>query len=111
MNNCSRGEIVLVRYPFTDLTGSKVRPAVVVSSANPSSDVFIVPITSQISFLLPGKFALNDWVSSGLNVESAVKRGLFTVNLSLILKHVGYISQRDQSTLNSSLRLWLGFSH
>ena len=26
-----RGSVVLVRYPFTDLTGSKVRPAVVLS--------------------------------------------------------------------------------
>jgi hypothetical protein len=27
MSNCSRGDIILVRYPFTDLSGSKVRPA------------------------------------------------------------------------------------
>lgn len=30
MSNYSRGEVVLVRYPFSDLSGSKVRPAVIV---------------------------------------------------------------------------------
>lgn len=30
----SRGSVVLVRYPFTDLTGAKVRPALVVTPDN-----------------------------------------------------------------------------
>jgi mRNA interferase MazF len=109
MSNCSRGDIVLVRYPFTDLSGSKVRPAVIVSTAHPSTDILIVPLTSQISFLLPGEFILKHWKSSGLNVESAVKRGIYTVKETLIMKNVGHISQTDQNSLNSSLRLWLGF--
>jgi hypothetical protein len=31
MLGCSRDDVVLVCYPFSDLSGSKVRPAVVVS--------------------------------------------------------------------------------
>jgi mRNA interferase MazF len=109
MSNCSRGDVVLVRYPFTDLSGSKVRPAVVISAAHPSSDIMIVPLTSQTSFLLPGEFIMRDWQSAGLNVETAIKRGVYTVKDSLVLKIVGRITQADQNSLNSSLRLWLGF--
>lgn len=43
MSNYSRGEVVLVRYPFSDLSGSKVRPAVIVSAPHSSKDLFILP--------------------------------------------------------------------
>ncbi len=56
MNNYSRGEVVLVRYPFSDLSGSKVRPAVIVSAPHASQDVFIVPLTSRTTSLLSGEF-------------------------------------------------------
>ena len=77
MSNYSRGEVVLIRYPFSDLSNSKVRPAVIVSSSHPSEDLMIVPLTSKIESLLPGEFILSEWKAAGLNVESAVKRGLY----------------------------------
>jgi mRNA interferase MazF len=42
MPSCSKNDIVLVRYPFTNLTGLKVRPAVVVSTPHASQDLFVV---------------------------------------------------------------------
>jgi len=39
MPNYSNRDVILVRYPFTDLSGSKVRPAVVVSVPHNSEDV------------------------------------------------------------------------
>jgi len=44
MPNYSRGDVLLVRYPFTDLSGVKVRPAVVVHAPHPSQDSFVVPL-------------------------------------------------------------------
>lgn len=38
MKSYSRGEVVLVRYPFSDLSGSKVRPAVIVNAPHTSQD-------------------------------------------------------------------------
>ena len=46
MPNYSRGDVLLVRYPFTDLSGVKVRPAVVVHAPHPSQDSFVVPTRS-----------------------------------------------------------------
>lgn len=80
-----QNEIVLVRYPFTDLSGSKVRPAIVVHALHVSQDVIIVPLTSKTSVLLAGEFILSDWNKSGLNVSSAVKRGLYVRASSLNL--------------------------
>ncbi len=46
----SRGDVVLVDYPFTDRTGSKVRPTLVVSTdeLHQSDDAIIAAITSVI---------------------------------------------------------------
>jgi mRNA interferase MazF len=109
MSNYSPGDIILVRYPFTDLSGFKIRPAVIIGAKHPSSDVFLVPLTSQTASLMPGEFVLNDWQSAGLNVKSAVKRGIFTMEESLIIKWVGHISLTDANKLNSTVKFWLGF--
>lgn len=39
MPSYSKNEIVLVRYPFSNLSGSKVRPAIVVNASHTSQDV------------------------------------------------------------------------
>jgi mRNA interferase MazF len=61
MPSYSRNDVVLVRYPFSDLSGSKVRPAVIVSTQHRSQDLFIVPLTSRTDALLDGEFVLGDW--------------------------------------------------
>lgn len=104
----SKNDVILVRYPFTDLSNSKVRPAVVVSDPHSSEDVFVVPLTSKTVSLLSGEFVLADSTGAGLNVDTAVKRGVYTVNKSLIVKKVGKLSGPDTKSLGDSLRKWLG---
>jgi mRNA interferase MazF len=41
MSNYSKNDIILVRYPFSDLSSSKVRPAVIVNTPHTSQDIFI----------------------------------------------------------------------
>src|SRR2546430_11369261 len=95
MPSYSKNDIVLVRYPFSDLSGSKVRPAIVVQDPHPSQDVLIIPLTSKTSGLLPGEFVLNDWAAAGLNVPTAIKRGVYTVHQALIVKQIGRLAQGD----------------
>lgn len=108
MPNYSKPEIVLVRYPFSDLTSSKVRPAVVVNAPHTSQDLFVVALTSKTSNLLAGEFVLADWKAAGLNVETALKRGIFTIKKTLVKKRVGKLSDVDAEQLEQSLRGWLG---
>lgn len=108
MKSYSKNDVILVRYPFSDLSGSKVRPAVIVSAPHISQDVFIVPLTSNLTSLLPGEFVLTSWKAAKLNVPTAAKRGLYTLHQSLIVKTVGKLSDPDTKTLENSLRSWLG---
>ena len=50
--NYVQGDIILVPFPFTDQSGSKRRPAIVVSNSNVnnSDDVIIAQLTSQEIF-------------------------------------------------------------
>ena len=107
MPNFSRNDVVLAAYPFSDRTGSKVRPAVIVSGPHRSRDLFVVPLTSRADRLVEGEFSLAEWTNAGLNMASVVKRGLFTVDESFILKRVGTLGTMDTSQINESLRAWL----
>ncbi len=104
----SKGDVILLPYPFTHLRTTKVRPAVVVAAVDGLyADVFVVPITSRVENLNSGEFVLRDWDKAGLNVVSAVKRGCVLVDASLIKLKVGKLSKRDIASLNSALRRWL----
>jgi mRNA interferase MazF len=52
MPNYSSNDIILVRYPFSDLSNSKIRPAVVVSASHISQDIMITPLTTKTGLLL-----------------------------------------------------------
>jgi mRNA interferase MazF len=106
----SKNDVILVRYPFSDLSSQKVRPAVVVSAPHASQDFFVVPLTSKTSALLSGEFPLSDWAAAGLNVPTALKRGLYTVHATLVLKTIGKRAAPDAAQLERSLRAWLGLS-
>ncbi len=60
MPSYSKNDVILVRYPFSNLSSSKVRPAIVVNAPHVSQDVIIVPLTSKVSTLLSGEFVLTD---------------------------------------------------
>lgn len=98
----------MVRYPFSDLSSSKVRPAIVVNAPHSSQDILIVPLTSKTTSLLAGEFILSDWSQAGLNVETAVKRGLYTVQQNLVVKLVGKLTDSDAIQLEQALKAWLG---
>ena len=108
MPNYSKNIVILVRYPFSDLSNAKVRPAVIVNAPHSSQDILIVPLTSKTGSLLDGEFVLSDWAAAGLNVVTAVKRGIYTVNRSLVIKTVGKLAEVDIEKLEESLRTWLG---
>jgi mRNA interferase MazF len=42
----ARGDVVLRQFPFTDLSGSRIRPAVVVSHGQIGDDVVLAAISS-----------------------------------------------------------------
>jgi len=108
MPSYSKNDVVLVNYPYSDLSGLKLRPAVVVSEPHVSQDIFLVPLTSRLGGLLSGEFALLDWQAAGLIAPTAIKRGIYNFHQTLIVKLLGRLSERDAQLLQLSLRGWLG---
>jgi len=72
----SFGDIVLVPFPFTDQTGIKKRPAVIISSAAYNTarrDVVIMAVTSQSRPTGIGEVQVKDWKGAGLIKPSVIK--------------------------------------
>lgn len=91
-----RGDVVLVPFPFTDLSGAKQRPALIVSPDSLNAireDVVVAAITSQMPPALPPDEVLigaRDLAPTGLLKSSVVKTGkLFTVHQGLIRRKIG----------------------
>ena len=112
----ARGDIVLVPFPFTDLTARKVRPGVIVSPDPQDVDVVVVFISSVS---LPA-LALTDWVLpsshpdfvlTGLKTTSVFRMGkLLTLHRSLILRKLGRVSPPIQRELDAKLRHAVGLA-
>lgn len=106
------GELVLIPFPYTDQTGSKKRPAIVVSSPafnRRRPDLILVPVTSQ-QHVRPvfGEVALDDWQVAGLLAPSATKPIIITLEKSLVVKKLGRLSAGDCAAVKDSLLLLLG---
>ena len=104
------GEIVVIPFPFSDLTQSKVRPALFLAVAG-RGDYVLCQITSQpYGDPLALKIDDQDFASGGLHVESFVRPGkLFTADANLILSTEGKLSpaayQRVLNTVVNLLRV------
>jgi mRNA interferase MazF len=87
-----RGDIVLVSFPFTDLSSSKRRPALVVSPDafnERMQDVVLAAITSQLTDDRPLTIERADCVDGTLPQTSVVKAAkLFTIHSTLVLKKI-----------------------
>jgi mRNA interferase MazF len=114
MTAYSFGDVVLVPFPFTDQTGRKQRPAVVVSSAGyhrERIDLILMGITSQIRASMGfGESPIQDWQTAGLLKPSILKPILFTVERSLLLRKLGRFSEVDQTILRQGLSQILDMS-
>lgn len=104
-----RGQVVLVRFPFTDLRSSKQRPALVVSSkafVAAGEDVVVVAISGQ-RVERPGSFdcVVKDWEAAGLLMPSVVRAGkLVTLHGDFIRRTLGLLSVSDREAVDGLLR-------
>jgi len=87
------GEVVLVPFPFSDLSQSKVRPAVCLANAG-RGDWVLCQITSS-PYGDPAAIPLDapDFASGGLLVASFARPGkLFTAHAGLMVRSVGFLT-------------------
>jgi len=114
-----RGDIVLVPFPFTDLSRQKARPAVIISPLRfnqRSQDVILVAISSQIPGIL-NEFELvirkssAAFVPTGLRVSSVIKTTkLITMNQSLIYTILGKLTDETMRELDQRIARAVGLT-
>lgn len=104
MGAFATGEIVLVPFPFSDLSQSKIRPAVSLANVG-RGDWILCQITSN-SYGDPAAIPLNasDFLSGGLKVLSFARPGkLFTAHSRLVLRSVGVLKPTTFGRIRSAI--------
>jgi mRNA interferase MazF len=106
-----RYRVVLVPFPFDDLSGKKVRPAVCLTNAvGPHRHVVLAFITSAVpSKLEPTDILFDpdsaDFARSGLRVSSALRlHRMVTVSATIIQRQLGVLTPNLQAQLQQRLR-------
>jgi mRNA interferase MazF len=107
-----RGDVILVPFPFTDLSNAKQRPALVLSSNAlnaVSEDVLVVAITSQV----PAKLTAEDFMISpnhlaacGLPKPSIVRLAkLASLHRQIVVKRIGSMPEPALGEILARVRL------
>ena len=106
------GEVVLVPFPFTNQSGVKKRPAVIVSSVGYNTnrrDLIIMAITSQVRQPLGfGEAIVSDWQTAGLIKPSVLKPVFTTIEQGLVVQTMGMLSSSDLRTLREAVAQVIG---
>jgi mRNA interferase MazF len=110
----ARGEIVLTRFPFTDVLGASIRPALVVSQGLIGQDLVLAGISSVVrGASVPTDLVVDlshtEFGQSGLRVTSVIRlHKLATVDHAIIARRLGRLGPRLQSEVDRLLRQVLG---
>lgn len=100
----AKGDIILITFPFTDLTGSKLRPAVVL--ADTSLDFTVCFITTQIQWQEGTDVLVAPSPTNGLRKRSLVRASkIATLDRALAKGLLGRLTQQDMTNLNSKLKI------
>ncbi|NUO81411.1 type II toxin-antitoxin system PemK/MazF family toxin [candidate division KSB1 bacterium] len=107
-----RGDIVLVDFPFVDRTGSKLRPALVVSSSiyytERPQDIIVAVISTQTQrYSGSTDYFIQDWRAAGLSHPCVLRCTLLTILSSRINHKIGTLSKNDLLGASNCLRLAL----
>jgi len=102
-----RAQVVVVEVPFSDLSGTKRRPALVVSSERfhrALSDVIVCPISSQPRYYRnpgPGDCPLRQWRMARLRHPSTVR--IVAVDKRILARVLGRIAKEDLPRVEAML--------
>jgi mRNA interferase MazF len=116
-----RGSVVLIRYPFTDLSGAKVRPAIIITPEEflkRMDDViclFVSSVVPERNKLFPMDFVIESrhpsFPKTGLKYRSVLRcHKLALLDKMLVERIIGEIDEALMKEVNQRLLLALGLS-
>jgi len=96
----SVGSVVLVRFPFSDLSASKLRPAVVLAGVERDDWILCQVTSNPYSDARAVEISESDFASGSLTRTSYARPGkLFSANTSLMQRVVGALNAQKQKTV------------
>jgi mRNA interferase MazF len=105
-----RGDIVLVNFVFSDETGIKRRPALIVSSDayhQGRQEVIIAAVTSRSDRILVGDHLITKWREAGLLFPSVATGIIRTIKQDMVAKRLGVMANEDMREIDDKLRFVL----
>ena len=105
----SKGDVVLVPFPFTDLSQTKLRPAIVLWVDAVGNDITLCFVSSQnITSLSSEEFLLDpadsEFIGTGLKIASKVRVArMVTLERCYIVRRIGKLAEGQIQQLNTSL--------
>lgn len=97
-----KGDIVLIPFPFTDLSGSKNRPALVLVGGE--VDVTLAFISTQLKWKEDTDVLLKPTKENGLKIESVVRLSkLATIDKELAIGRLGRIDSKTREQVNKNI--------
>jgi mRNA interferase MazF len=99
----AKGDIVLITFPFTDLSGTKLRPAVVLIDT--TLDLTVCFITTQIAGQEKADILLQPTHENGLRKKSLIRVSkIATLDKSILKGRLGRLSEIEIKHLNEQLK-------
>ena len=99
-----KGTILLIPFPFTDLSGSKLRPAVVLSESQ--SDVLVSFITTQLQWQEPTDILLTPSSTNKIKKLSLIRLNkMATIDKNLIKGKIGNVLPIQLIEINQKLKV------
>ena len=106
-----RGQVVVVNVPFSNHSGVKPRPALVISAEAfhlDLPDLIVCPVSSQSRYYRrpgPGDCPLKGWRALGLRHPSTARISkLLAVDKKMIKRTLAPLAQQDLSRIEMGLR-------
>ena len=98
----NKGDIVLITFPFTDLSGSKLRPALVLISGK--EDITVAFITTNLREVGSSDLLLKTNQSNGLKKDSLLKLNkIATLDSDLVMGKIGNLSETELTEVDKKL--------
>ncbi len=102
----AKGDVVLITFPFTDLSGSKLRPAVIL--AETTLDLTVCFITTQLQWQEATDVQLLPTTFNGLRKQSLIRTSkIATLDKVLAKGLLGQLKPIELTDLNTKLKILL----
>jgi mRNA interferase MazF len=98
-----KGDIVLIPFPFTNLSGKKLRPALVLAVS--PADIIVAFITTQTAWKEPADIEIESDPNTGIKKASLIRPGkLATLDKTIAIGRIGTLPVHLINQVNISLK-------